>query len=134
MHLWGGQPDFLLTLSIIAGVFSTPTAGTITGFCAGLLHHASGTPYFGTYLFSRTLACFVASSVLVNRMQQNFLAALVGVFVGSVVADVVFIVSAPNFGAGAWLRMTLVGAVMNTLLAIPLALLLRLCGFRENRL
>jgi rod shape-determining protein MreD len=124
-----GHPDLILTLALSAALLSDAGVGCIAGMAGGLVTAAVVGQTVGTYLVSRTLAAFVAGW-LTNRLSRGNIGVVVlGVFLTSVLAEVVYGLAAPRLTLRHWVEATLIGAAMNAALALPVSLLLRRCGW-----
>jgi rod shape-determining protein MreD len=123
LYFYGAQPDFLLTTAIVIGVQTNSSIGTLVGFFAGWLMAGVSGPYAGTYIISRTIAAFGALWLTESFLRHAILASLAATFCGTLFAGILFALSVPNFGIVSLLKMAGVGAVMNTLLALPLSFL-----------
>lgn len=132
LMFFGGQPDFLLALTLTAALLSDASTGAIIGVVAGLLSGSLSSHAVGTFMASRTLAGFVAGGFTARLYGANLGVTLLGVFVGSVAAEIIFGLAAPRLTFMHWVQSTLIGAVMNSLIALPLSLLLRRLGWGRS--
>jgi rod shape-determining protein MreD len=123
LYFYGAQPDFLLTTAIVIGVQTNSSIGTIAGFLVGFLMAGVGGPYAGTYIISRTVATFGALWFTESFLRHAILVSVAATFFGTLFCGVLFGLSVPNFGIINLLKMAGIGAIMNTLLAIPLSFL-----------
>jgi rod shape-determining protein MreD len=129
VSLLGGEPDFLLTLAAAAALLSDASAGALTGFGAGLVTASLIGQTMGTYLVSRTLACWMAGWTTARLYRGNAFVVIVGVFLASLISEAVYLLAAPRVGLGHGLKASLIGSVWNAVLAWPAMLLLRRCGW-----
>lgn len=135
LTFWGAQPDFLLTLALVAALLSDSRTGCLTGFAGGLVTAALVGQTAGTFLVSRTVAGCVAGALTARLFRGNLGVVLLVTFLASLVAEVVYALAAPpRMELLEWLRAAGVGSAMNALLALPLAYLLRRCGWGRGRL
>ena len=134
MTLWGGCPDFPLTLALCAALLSDAQTGAIASFGAGWVSGALSGETLGTLLVSRTIAGWLAGSVTARLYRGNVFVVVAGVFAGSVLTAVLYALSAPPRGnLPDWGRGLLMGAVWNALLSLPLAFALRRLGWGTAR-
>ena len=134
MGLWGGSPDFPLTLALCAALLSDAQTGAIAGFAAGWVSAALSGETLGTFLVSRILAGFLAGSLTARLYRGNVFVVVAGVWAASLLTSVLYALSAPPRGNLAdWGRGLLVGAVWNALLSLPLAFALRRLGWGTAR-
>jgi LytS/YehU family sensor histidine kinase len=132
LHFFGGQPDFVLTLALVAALLTDAAVGSLLGLFAGLVSASLVGQAVGTFLVSRTIAGFIAGSFTERLYGKNWGVMLLGVFVGSVVADLLNGLATPRISLLHWLQSALVGGTMNALLAIPLSLILQRCGWGKR--
>jgi LytS/YehU family sensor histidine kinase len=123
LYVQGAQPDFLLTTATVIGVQTSSSIGVIAGFTAGFFTAGIGGPFAGTYIISRTIACFGALWLTESILRHKILASLVATLAASIFAGILFGLSVPSFGIMRLLKMTGFSAIMNTLLALPLSFL-----------
>ena len=132
LYVGGGQPDFLLTTATVIGVQTSMTVGTGMGFAAGLLTAGIGGPYAGTYIISRTVACFSSLWLVESFLRQAVLASLLATFCATIFSGILFGFSVPHFGLIRLIQMTGVSALMNTVLALPLAFIFSFLGKQRS--
>ena len=124
----GAHPDFLLATAIVGAMFCTPNGGATLGFFAGLLHACLAAPPhggFGSLIVTRTLAGFGVGWLEDRIFRDNALIALALVALGTTLAEGLFFIFAPLRNVAHWARGMGLTVLYNTLLAIPLYLLIR---------
>ena len=129
LYRWGGQPDFIFTVVMCAALLSDAGLGALLGLAGGLMTAALVGETVGTFLFSRTIAGFVAGALSARLFRANIGVIMLSIVAASAVAQILYILSAPQVGLMPWLRSTLVGAGWNALLAIPATIALRRFGW-----
>lgn len=134
LTVWGGSPDFLLTLALCAALVSDAQTGALAGFVCGWMMAALTGETLGTFLISRTLAGWAAGTATTRFFRGNVFVVLAGVFVASLIAELIYAFSAPPRGGfWEWGRGVLIEAVWNALLSLPLTWLLRRTGWGTAR-
>jgi hypothetical protein len=126
---WNAQPDFPMALALAAALLSDAATGSLAGFAAGLVSGSIVGQTLGTFLVTRTLAGFVSGSFTARLYGANLGVVVLGVFTGSVVAEILHGLAAPRISLLHWIQTALLGGAMNALLALPLSALLRRCGW-----
>jgi hypothetical protein len=124
-----GEPDFVLTLALVAGLLSDATIGGAAGLAAGLVTASLVGQTVGTFLVSRTLAGYIAGWTTARLYRGNVFVVVPGVLVMSLLSEAIYLLAAPRVGLGVGLKAALLGAVGNALLAAPMLWLLRRCGW-----
>lgn len=125
MRFFGAMPDFPLVAALTTAVFFEPVIAALIGFIAGLLHGGIVGSDMASLTISRTLVGYAAG--FVSRLQLDVLpwyVALV-VAVGTVMANLLMMIPAPPPEVWPYLRDTIVAAMYNGVLALPLYVLLR---------
>ncbi len=123
--LWGGQPDFLLTLALSVALITDSSLGAVAGFISGLMTAVVAGPTLGTFLVTRTIAAWAVGALRKRFVHAGVLVTLMGVGLGSILSGVLYGLSNPRIGLGHWFSLTVVGAVLNMIAALPVAVLLR---------
>jgi cell shape-determining protein MreD len=131
---FGGQPDFVLTLVLVASLLSDAAAGSLLGFAGGLITAANVGTTVGTFLVSRTIAAYCAGLMTTRLYRGNIGVIFLGVLATTCIAEVIYILAAPRGSFVVWVQGIAVGAVMNALIALPISFVLRRCGWGRNRL
>lgn len=124
--LLGGQPDFLLALALCVALFTDAPTGAAAGFVSGLMTAAVTGQTMGTYLVTRTIAAALVGWLRKRFVRAGVLITLLGVGAGSIVAGTLYGLSNPRIGLAHWASLTFVGALFNMLVAVPVAVVLRL--------
>jgi len=125
LNVFGAQPDFLLTLALCTALVTDSVVGACVGFLSGLFMAALSGTTVGTYLLSRMLAAWLVGALRKRFVRSGFLVTLFGVAMGTIVAGVLFGLSVPRMGLLRWLTVTFVSALWNSIVALPLVLVLR---------
>ena len=122
------RPDLLLATALLSAMFSEANGGAALGFCAGLIHACFAAPPlggFGSLLLSRTLVCFGVGWLEERIYRDSGLLAVVLVGLGTLLAEGVFFVLAPQRHLFHWVRSVGGTTLYNVVLAYPVYLLLR---------
>lgn len=134
LRVGGVAPDFMLLLAVAAGLATGPEAGAFIGFGAGLLADLSfATTPIGLYALAWCLVGFGVGWLRLNVLSEARLVEPVVGFLASVGGIAVLLVvgalagqSDLTAGGHAWLvRVAVVEAVWNAVLAVPVTALLR---------
>jgi rod shape-determining protein MreD len=121
----GASPDILLVVAVSSAVFFPPTIAACLGFVAGLLHGGVAGADTSSLTISTTLVCYAAGYV--SRLELDVRPWYVGLVVlgGTVAAHLLLMIPAPPPETLPYLRATIVAAVYNGMLAIPLYAFMR---------
>ncbi|HLV78857.1 MAG TPA: hypothetical protein VKT32_01210 [Chthonomonadaceae bacterium] len=128
LQLWGAQPDLLTTTALTGALFCDANGGAALGFFAGLfLASLTSPPHggFGSLIVSRTLAGFGAGWLEGRLFRDNARLAIFLVALGTLLADLLFFLFAPQPLSLRVAVTLLKTALYNGVLALPLTLLLR---------
>lgn len=125
VHLFGVHPDILLTCAIALGLCLSRPGGAAVGFVAGVLTGALVGANLAHYVVSFTLAGFVAAWTRSLRIESTAPAVAFTVAGCSIVAGLAFLLTAAPRGIAEYLGDTIVSALYNGVLAIPLYALFR---------
>lgn len=125
LYAAGGQPDFPLTVALVAAALGGPSAGAIFGFGAGLATGALAGDTVGTWVVSRTLAGAATGNAVTRWLRPGVLIAVAATVAGTWLAGLLTALSFPRLGFGRVLAATLVASGWNLLFALPVAALLR---------
>ena len=125
LTLWGGRPDFLLTLALSVALLTDASLGAAAGFISGLMTAVVAGPTLGTFLVTRTIAAWVVGALRKRFVHAGVLVTLTGVGLGSILSGVLYGFSNPRIGLENWISLTFVGAGMNMVAALPVAIVLR---------
>lgn len=118
-------PDFIIISIGCLSLFSNRRAGTIIGFCGGLLQGALAGTHMAAYAISRAISGFVAGWFTTLEFESGVFVAFLVVAVSTVVAQLLLMFMAPPSQISAFILATIGSAVYNGVLAIPLYALLR---------
>lgn len=125
IDLLTATPDFLLiTLSCLC-MYSSRAGGALIGFLVGLAAGAITGANLSQFIFSRTITGFLDSWSRSFGLDPNFIAAAVNAFVVTIVAQLILMFFAPPSGIVAFLGATILSAMVNGVLAVPVHALLR---------
>jgi rod shape-determining protein MreD len=121
----GAPPDLLMVLAFSCAVLFPPTVGAILGFTAGLLHGGVVGSDVAMFTISRTLVAYLAGYV--SRLELEVRPWYVGLVVlgGTILVHLLVMIPAPPPETWPYLRDTIVAAMYNGVLAIPLYAFLR---------
>ena len=133
LSVFGGQPDFLLALTLTAALLADAGVGAILGFLGGLLAAAVAGQTVGTYIVTRTITAWQAAWTTGRFIESRSWVVVLGVGVGTLATEVLYLLGYPHIALGRWARATLIEALFNAALSIPTFLLLRKVGWGANR-
>jgi rod shape-determining protein MreD len=128
---FGGAPDFLLTLTLTAALLADAATGAIVGFVGGLLAAAVAGQTVGTYIATRTFSAWQAAWTTGRFIESRPWVVVLGVGVGTLVTEVLYLLGYPHIRLSVWCRATLVSAALNAALSIPTYLLLKRLGWQK---
>jgi len=128
----GGAPDFLLTLTLTAALLTDAATGAIVGFIGGLLAAAVAGQTVGTYISSRTFTAWLAAWTTGRFIESRPWVVVVGVCVGTLATEVLYLLGYPHIRLSLWWRATLISAVLNAVLSIPTYLILQRLGWQKD--
>ncbi len=122
MAISGVRPDFLLLVVITLAILEGPTAGSVSGFSAGLLFDLLGTGVVGPAALVFAVTGYVAGLMKENLFAEGWAVPVTIVFLGSLLAGaayaifLVFVGQESSLGLMLW-RIILPGAVYELVLA-----------------
>jgi hypothetical protein len=122
LSIWGGKPDLLLTVALIAAMFCGERSSAAVGFFAALLHASLAAPPHagvGSILVSRTLVCFGIGWMEDRMYRDSVLVAVAVVLLGTLCAEGLFFVFYPQHPVLHWARLLALTLAWNGLLAAP---------------
>lgn len=121
----GAQPDLLLVTALVAAVFFEPVVAAIFGFVAGVLHGGVTGSDTTNFAVSRTLVAYAAG--FVSRLELDVRPWYVGLVVlgGTLLTYGLMMVPAPPPQVWPYVRDTILSAMYNGVLAIPLYAMMR---------
>lgn len=121
----GGSTDFMLLIALLMASFTSPRAGVILGFAAGLVAGGLAGADMGPLIVSRAIPCFVLGLLPRRDTSVHLSTRLILVVVAYVMAQLILMLLAPPADIGGFLRVTMAGAMINAALAWPMAALLQ---------
>lgn len=125
VDIWTATPDFLLvTLSCLC-MYASRIGGALIGFLVGLAAGAITGANLSQFIFSRTITGFLDAWSRSFGLDPNFIAAAVNGFAVTVIAQLILMFFAPPSGIAAFLGATILSAMVNGVLAVPVHALLR---------
>jgi rod shape-determining protein MreD len=130
LSLGRAEPDFLLVLLLCAAFLTDSLTGCVVGFCCGLLASAVSMGLtIGSFLITRVLVGFVAGGLRKRFVSAGIYAAIPAVLFGTILTGLLYGLFNPRIGLTRWTDITLWSALYNTALALPIAWILRRCGW-----
>ena len=125
IDIYSATPDFLLiTLSCLC-MYASRAGGAVIGFIAGLAAGSITGANLSQFIFSRTITGFLDAWSRSFGLDPNFIAAAVNAFFVTIVAQLILMFFAPPSGITAFLGATILSAMVNGVLAVPVHALLR---------
>jgi len=127
--IFGATPDFFVVGLSVLSLFASPSTGMVTGFFFGLVQGCLPTANVTHYVVSRTLAGYGIAKANSLRLNPSLGLAFGTAAVATLVAQVIWMFIAAPPDIGGFLGDTIVSAMYNGVLAMPLyALLKRILG------
>ncbi|MEQ1823954.1 MAG: rod shape-determining protein MreD [Fimbriimonadaceae bacterium] len=124
MALLGVRPDFLLVGTIaFSQIFPRPGSAGI-GFLCGLVRGAIVGANLTHYVLSRTLTGFIGSWFRSSQRGQSALQMFITVVIGTFFAHLVFLMTAAPSNVATFLTDTIIAAIYNGVIAMPMYVLL----------
>ncbi len=123
MNLFGGAPDFVLVAVFAVALTNRPSHAAWAGFWGGLLIGALSGASVAYYILTRGLVAFGLGYLTESDWGPWLLAGVV--MAATLVAQIMLMFVAPPTGIPAYLQATILSAVYNAVLAVPLILGLR---------
>ena len=120
LTIWGGAPEFLILVALCFALISRPAGGAICGFLSGVIAGGLTGATLTHFVVTRTVTGFGFSFLGQSGIEVTSRKAGLIVAVGTLVTQILFMLVAPPSGIGLFLRATLVTAMYNGVLAIPL--------------
>ncbi|MCH7945449.1 MAG: hypothetical protein IIC73_05460 [Armatimonadetes bacterium] len=121
----GGRPDLLLALALSVSVMFQPRYAALLGFLAGLLQGGMASADLAHFTIAYTMVGFAAGWVSKLKLDvRPWFVALV-VLGGTLVAGLLMMIPAPPPEFWPRLRDTILSAMYNGVLAIPIYVLIR---------
>ena len=125
LQLGAAAPDLLLVVALVAAVFFPPSKAAVLGFVAGVLHGGVAGADLAHYAVSRTIVAFAVGYL--SGLDLNVKPWYVGLTVlgGTLVAQFLMMIPAPPVEFGSYVTATILSAMYNGVLAIPIYALIR---------
>jgi cell shape-determining protein MreD len=129
------QPDFLLIAALIGSLYCNIPGATWLGFATGLIHASIASPPsgFGSLIVSRTIVCFLVGWLEERLFRDSLPVALTVVAAGSVLAESLFFIGAPQRHVMPWLHAMVFGGCYNVALTLVAYPLIRLAVIGRER-
>ena len=124
LAILGGGPDFLLVCGYCCALISRPGGGAFAGFVSGVLMGGLTGATLTHFTIVRTLGGFGMSFLGMSGLELNPRKAGVILAIATLLTQILHMLVAPPPEIGIYLRATLVTAMYNGVLAIPLYSLL----------
>lgn len=125
IRIFGGHPDFILITMLVFSPWMTRGWATVFGFLGGVWTGAMIGANLAHYAISRTLAGFLAGWTRSLKLEMSPVVMGILVAIGTIGTNLIFMFTAAPKALGPFLLDTIVGAVYNGVLAMPLYALLR---------
>ena len=129
LSIHGAQPDLPLVVLACASLLVGSARGAVLGFWAGLLAAAAFPVTYGSLFVSRILAGAFAGGFGRSLIRENLVVPPLVVLAATVLAELISVLMAPGAAIHhlrRWLVLAGGETLYNTLLALPVFLLLRL--------
>lgn len=125
LGIFGVNPDFLLVALTALCLFSPkPSGGATMGFFAGAIHGGIAGANLTHYIVSRVLGGYLAAKTRNPKYPPKPLAVFVTAALVTLVSQVVLMFFAPPSGIAGFLGATILSALYNGVLCLPLHALL----------
>lgn len=125
LGIGAAAPDLLLVVALVSAVFFPPSKAAVLGFVAGVVHGAIAGADLAHYAVSRTLVAFAVGYL--SGLELDVKPWYVGLTVlgGTVLAQFLMMIPAPPPEIGPYVGATILSAMYNGVLAIPIYALIR---------
>lgn len=123
IDIWGAHPDLLLVVAYSLSVLVRPGQGALAGFVSGLLIGGMSGATLTHYILSRTVVGYALG--MTSQMEPGIRAAAGLVAAGTLVGQLILMFLAPPSGIGVFLKVTILEALLNGAIAIPVFALMR---------
>lgn len=123
MNLFGGRIDLPLVVALSLALVSRPSAGALAGFWSGLVLGALSGATLTHYALSRVLAGYFSGSM--SKYEPEWRSGALLVALGSLIAGMILVILAPPPALGVALRDTILSAIYNGVVAVPIFALVR---------
>ncbi|MFQ3587404.1 MAG: rod shape-determining protein MreD [Fimbriimonadaceae bacterium] len=125
LSVLGARPDFFLAVLAAAGLFASRTGGAVLGLLCGVLHGAVAGANLTAYTVSRVVGGFLVAWSRDLRFEPNVLIVYATAFVLTVLSQLILMFLAAPRDLGGFLGGTILSAVYNGVLALPVYALLK---------
>jgi len=125
MSIWGASPDFLLVVVVVWSLFAERRNGAAMGFFAGTIQGAVAGGHLATYSVIRTVIGFVVGWLTGLEFEGNIAVAFIVTASATTVAQIAYLLLSPKGAILPFLLATIVSAMYNGVLAMPLYALLK---------
>ncbi len=136
LSVHGAQPDLPLVALACGALLVGSARGAALGFWAGLLAAAAFPQTYGSLFVSRILAGAFAGGFGRSLIRDNLIVPPLVVLAATILAELLYVLMAPGLAvhhARRWAELAGGEALYNTLLALPIYLLLRLLRVGRQR-
>ena len=123
--VWLARPDFVTVTIVCLALLTGFRRATIGGLCGGFLFAALCGANFGSFMVSRSVAGGLLGKLPRSVQRDNAYVPTIAVFIGTIVAEVVYFIMSPASPVGWWTKMLLAQAVYNTIITLPVYWLLQ---------
>lgn len=120
LTIGGGAPDFLLLVGFCFALISRPGGGALAAFVSGVIMGGLTGATLTHFVLTRTLVGFGLSFLARSSIEINSRSAGLAVGVACLISQFLFMLVAPPSEIGIFLRATLITAMYNGVLAMPL--------------
>lgn len=122
---FGASPHIGLTALAIACLFAGPNLASVLGFMLGLMEAWANQRYVGSYIVSRSVVGFSVGAMDQRVFRDHVLMAVAAAVVATLIANGLLFVFAPQPHYVRWIVRTVMSALYNGALGIPLYYLIR---------
>ena len=125
MSIWGASPDFLLVVVVVWSLFAERRNGAGIGFLAGTIQGAVAGGHLATYSVIRAIVGFLVGWLTGLEFEGNVVVAFIVTASATTVAQIAYLLLSPKGAILPFLLATIVSALYNGVLAMPLYALLK---------
>ena len=125
LQVFGVRPDFLFIAAACLSLMARPGVGAVVGALSGFAHAAIVGANLTHYVTSRSIAGFGISLARNTDFTLGPTFAAVSTFLGTLLADFVFLFFAPPPDIASFTQATIGTAIYNGVFAVPLFAVLR---------
>ncbi len=131
LTIFGARPDFLLVVAVSVSVLHRPGTAAGMGGIAGFLQGVISGANLAHYVVSRAVAAFAVGHV--SKLELDVRSGYVGLMAvgATIIAQVLLMIFAPQPEFWSFIQATILTALYNGVLAIPVYALLRR-AFRKH--